>query len=530
MCAQEREGGGSGLGFSWAEIHSAYLDCRRRKRGTANALRFELNLGKNLLDLEEALNARSYSPSRSACFVTVRPKPREIFAADFRDRVVHHLLVRQIEPHWERVFIHDSYACRKGKGTHAGVDRLEQFVRSATRGGRRRAWFLQIDVDNFFMSIDRRRLFEMLDRGLRRQFGVPEDKLPLFCRDYQRYLDLRRLAEIIVFHDPTEFFARRSPRDAWSRIPGRKSLFGCEPGKGLPIGNLTSQFFANVYLNPLDQFVKHTMKVRRYVRYVDDAVFVHEDPAVLLEWQAQIEQFLADHLGLGLNPRATKLKPVSCGIDFLGYVVHPTHRLVRRRVVGSFAGRLDELRDRLVHDRPGETEYRFPPSVLERLLATFNSYLAHFDKASSRSLLASIIRDHRWLETYLHIEEARAVRRWRPPRGLSRLSEQARWFRRAFPDALVLLQVGRYFEAYGTDARWAVEHLGLRPLSPRFGRADRVGVPAHAIRRVMGKAIAPRRPVLEVVESGYPLYRIRERVPAALRAPRLEEVATAVAG
>jgi len=172
----------SNLRFSADEIHEAYLDCRRRKRGTANALRFEMNQAGHLLDLEEELNSGSYRPSRSVCFVNLRPKPREIFAADFRDRVVHHLFVREIERHWERVFIHDSYACRPGKGTHAAVDRLEEFVRSVTRGGRSRAWFLQFDVHNFFMSIDREILFRMIDGGLGRQYGVPKGKLPLFCR------------------------------------------------------------------------------------------------------------------------------------------------------------------------------------------------------------------------------------------------------------------------------------------------------------------------------------------------------------
>ena len=107
--------------YSFDEIHEAYLDCRRRKRGTASALRFEMNLAENLLDLEEELNSGSYRPSRSVCFVNLRPKPREIFAADFRDRVVHHLFVREIEPHWERVFIHDSYRLPPGQGHPPGA-------------------------------------------------------------------------------------------------------------------------------------------------------------------------------------------------------------------------------------------------------------------------------------------------------------------------------------------------------------------------------------------------------------------------
>ena len=121
--------------FDSDDLQRAYLDCRRRKRGTLNALRFEMNQAENLLELEDELNSGSYRPARSVCFVNLKPKPREIFAADFRDRVVHHLFIREIEKHWEKTFIHDSYACRPGKGTHAAVDRLERYVRSITHGG-----------------------------------------------------------------------------------------------------------------------------------------------------------------------------------------------------------------------------------------------------------------------------------------------------------------------------------------------------------------------------------------------------------
>ncbi len=238
--------------FSTDEIHEAYLDCRARKRGTANALKFEMRQAEHLFGLEEELNSGSYRPSRSVCFVNLRPKPREIFAADFRDRVVHHLFVRAIEKHWEKVFIHDSYACRPAKGTHAAVDRLETFVHRVTQGGRRRAWFLQFDVHNFFMSIDRRILFARIDSGLRRQCGVPVGKLPLFCREFERYQTMRELAHTLIFHEPTGNYASKSPVSMWRNIADHKSLFNCPRWKGLPIGNLTSQFFGNVYLDEMD--------------------------------------------------------------------------------------------------------------------------------------------------------------------------------------------------------------------------------------------------------------------------------------
>ncbi len=504
--------------FNSAELYEAYLDCRRRKRGTANAIRFEMHQAGHLLDLEEELNSGSYRPSRSVCFVNLRPKPREIFAADFRDRVVHHLFVREIERHWERVFIHDSYACRPGKGTHAGVDRLEDFVRSITRGGRRRAWFLQFDVHNFFMSIDRRILFDVIDRGLRRQYGVPKGKLPLFCPDLDRYGAMRDLAQTLIFHDPTTRFSRKSPAETWRHIASHKTLFNCPEHKGLPIGNLTSQFFGNVYLNALDQFVKHELKARHYVRYVDDAILLHEDRTVLEGWKAAIETFLAEKLLLRLNEGATRLKPVSCGINFLGYIVHPDHRLTRRRVVGSFRSRLDEARDRQVtHDeRTGVATYRFDREDLERLLATLNSYLAHLAKASSHRLLAALLDEHPWLDAYFDIDGCKATRTWKPPRSFGRLADQWGWFRRSWPEAAIFFQVGAYYELYGSDADWSVEHLGLRLLEPRFRRVPRVGIATRLVERYMARTLDAGRSALRVSETGYPLYRLKERLPERL--------------
>lgn len=233
-------------------------------------LRFEADQEKNLIALRAALIDRSYQPRRSVCFFTTRPKFREIIAADFRDRVVHHLLVDYLEKTWEPVFIHDSYACRKGKGVHKGVARLQQFIRQVTANGTRRAWYLQLDIRNYFMSIDRDILFGMLAARL-------HDKTALW------------LTRMLVYHDVTANCHFRGRRDLLARIPPHKTLFGAGPDKGLPIGNLNSQFFANVYLNRLDQFVKHDLKCRYYLRYCDDFVLLSHDREQLLVWQDKIE-------------------------------------------------------------------------------------------------------------------------------------------------------------------------------------------------------------------------------------------------
>lgn len=219
--------------FTPENIYKAYRRCRKHKRKTVNAMRFEKKLEENILELSEELRSGAYRPGRSIAFLVDKPKLREIFAADFRDRVVHHILVGRLEPRWERRFIHDSYACRKKKGTHGGVERLRSFTRKATADGRRRAWYLQLDIRGFFISIDRGILYDRI--------AAKEDD-PV----------VRWLARTLIFHEPTQNCRLRRTRwEDFERLPECKTLFKAGPFCGLPIGNLTSQFFANVYLDAL---------------------------------------------------------------------------------------------------------------------------------------------------------------------------------------------------------------------------------------------------------------------------------------
>lgn len=236
--------------YSFANLWRQYRICRRNKRNTFNALRFEIDAEAKLLELQSELHEHTYRPGRSVCFVTEGVKPREVFAADFRDRIVHHVLVSRQEEVFEPRFIHDSYACRKGKGVLAASDRLMQFLRSATANGKRPAWALKLDVANFFPTIDKQRLYEIIARQIR----DPE---------------LLWLTRVLLFHDPTTNYRFRSigfemahPETPDYPIPSRKSLFGKDNELGLPIGNLTSQFWGNAYLNEVDQFVKRTLKCR----------------------------------------------------------------------------------------------------------------------------------------------------------------------------------------------------------------------------------------------------------------------------
>jgi len=345
--------------FSLENIYRAYRQCRRHKRGTVNAMQFEQNLEENLVSLHEELTTGAYRPGRSIAFLIEKPKRREIFAADFRDRVVHHVLVGHLEPRWERRFIHDSYACRTGKGTHKGVERLQSFTRQVTANGTRRAWYLQLDIRGFFIAIDRHILYERLA-------ARETDPAVLW------------LIRTLVFYDPAANCVMRRARradpsassgQAFERLPAHKTLFKASPDCGLPIGNLTSQFFANVYLDALDQFVKHQLKARYYLRYCDDSVLLSAERAVLESWQAAIREFLSNELRLALNDRQ-RLRPVSDGIDFLGYIVRPDYLLVRRRVVGACYERLARAEEALIQqgltmDAEGRPVYPWPWPVLE---------------------------------------------------------------------------------------------------------------------------------------------------------------------
>lgn len=344
--------------FSYRNIHGRYIDCRRNKRNTINALRFEFDAEENIARLENELRRRIYHPSRSILFAAKKPKVREIFAADFRDRVVHHVLVDQLESIWESIFINDSYACRRNKGTHKAVVRLKGFLRKITRNGNLRAHYLQLDVKDFFPSINKQILFELM----RERISNP---------------DLLWLLEKVLFADCTQSYVLRGQRQLLLDIPQNKSLFGKNNERGLPIGNLTSQFFANVYLNELDQFVKHELKAKYYIRYVDDFVILGHDENELLMFREKIDTFLRDRLKLVLHPRRRKLLPVSTGIDFLGYIVRHNYTLVRARVVNNLKEKLRQFR-------------KTKPKDPEKLRATVASYLGHFKWANSYRLQTSL--------------------------------------------------------------------------------------------------------------------------------------------
>ncbi|NBF13388.1 RNA-directed DNA polymerase [Pseudomonas sp. Fl4BN1] len=316
--------------YPFSDLVQAYYDCRRSKRNSDSALAFEMDLERNLTALHGDLVTGQYRPGRSICFVVTRPKAREVWAADFRDRIVHHLLYNHIGPRIESSFIADSCACIPGRGTLYAAKRLESKIRSASENWSKPCWYLKLDLANFFVAIDK----EVLRRQLAARITEPW---------------WLALAEQILMHDPRESYEVRSPAHLFNRVPQHKRLTAQPAHLGLPIGNLSSQFFANVYLDALDQFAKHALRAKHYIRYVDDFVFLHESPQQLNQWLAQVEAFLPS-LGARLNPSKTILQPVDRGVDFVGHVIKPWRRTTRKRSLAhalkrTAAAPLEDLRE-----------------------------------------------------------------------------------------------------------------------------------------------------------------------------------------
>jgi retron-type reverse transcriptase len=291
----------------WNNLYRAWRKARRGKRGCAPAATFEFDLEGNLCRLQRELKSKSYRPGAYSSFYIHEPKRRLISAAPFRDRVVHHALCNVIEPLFERRFIDGSYANRRNKGTHCALDRCQAFAR-------RYRYALQCDVVQFFPSIDHR----VLRATLGRVIADPE---------------VMGLVDLIVAS------GEGALSDEYDVVwfPGDDLLSPIRP-RGLPIGNLTSQFWANCYMDPFDQYVKRELRCKGYLRYVDDFALFADDKATLWAWREAVVEYLA-RLRLTIHPGAHP-RPVTEGMPFLGFVVYPTHRRLKRRSVVRYRRRL----------------------------------------------------------------------------------------------------------------------------------------------------------------------------------------------
>ena len=284
--------------LSFDEVVQAYRECRLGKRASIHQTRFEAHLGRNLLELYRDLLSEKYRPSPVVCFVVTKPKPREIFAAHFRDRIVHHIVVSRLTPIWERKFIHSSFACRSGKGTHGALRYFQKTAREISQGGILPVYALQLDLASFFVTIHRPTLCSLLTKGLKDGCWM-------------------RLIQTLYLTDGRLGAIRKGA--FFDLIPKEKSWFSQKKDQGIPIGNLISQFGANVYLTELDHLIQRKLKPSAYIRYMDDLLLLDTDPERLRPLEAIVNDWLEAHRQQSLNPRKTRLSRLDGGIEFLGY-------------------------------------------------------------------------------------------------------------------------------------------------------------------------------------------------------------------
>lgn len=321
---------------------NSYQRVRKGKRYKRTTLEYDQNQESNLLFLVYLLRSRRYRPEPYTNFVVAHPKKRLVSAPAFRDRIVHRALFDLIEPLYEKQFIHDSYACRTGKGTHFAMKRMRGFLQAAHahHGDYQAIYFLKCDIKKYFQSISWDVLLEILQKTI---------------KDPEIYT---LVTKIVTTHHPNSY--------------GKKVNHRC----GLPIGNLTSQLFANVYLNELDQFVKHGLKMKWYGRYMDDFVIIHQDKEKLKQVRDSIGEFVESHLKLKLHPQKIIIQRVSHGLPFVGYRIFHNHIKVHPKTLSRFCKRLRYRRKKVASGRREPKE----------LMAMVDSFSGHLGQANAKGL------------------------------------------------------------------------------------------------------------------------------------------------
>jgi len=313
-------------------LNKSYLKARKGKNSSEEVLTFTFNLETELIKLQEQLINENYKTGEYRHFIIFEPKERKISALPFRDRVVHHAICSIISPIFEKRFIYDSYACRKKKGTHEGVKRIQNFVRKSGEY----FYVLKCDISKYFQSVNKERLKDIIKQK------IADEKL------------LRLINHIIDSSD-----------------------------EGIPIGNLTSQLFANVYLNSLDEYIKYELRVRFYIRYMDDFLIIKESKKELHKIKEQIKLFLIS-LRLTLHPKKTNVFPIILGIDGLGYKIFKDYKLARKSTVKRF----------IKNSKKKINLYERSEISFDKLMETFNSWDAYMSHADTYALKNKIHEEY----------------------------------------------------------------------------------------------------------------------------------------
>lgn len=362
------------------DLFKAYYLARLNKRSTMNQLKFELSFEQEIFRIREELENRTYKPQASIAFVVNKPVKREIFAASFRDRVVHHLLFNYLNPIFEKQLIFDCYSCRIGKGTRQGINRMARFMRACSDNYTRSCYVLKLDIQSYFISINKQVLYQKINELLTKEYNAPNPNPEILCFD-RELVDF--LLRVILFNELAKYCLIKGLRSDWEGLPRNKSLFYAVEGCGLPIGNLTSQLFGNFYMSAFDHWMKRSLGYRYYGRYVDDFVVFHEDKELLARSIPRIREYLQDTLGLTLHPQKIYLQHYSKGLSFLGVVIKPGRIYAGKRVVSNFKERIQLTNEGLTVENKSER--------IHQIIEIANSYLGFMKIYRSYKIRKKII-------------------------------------------------------------------------------------------------------------------------------------------
>lgn len=364
--------------FSYNEFYKAYQDCIKNKRNTSNAIAFSTRYLERVAELCDEVNEGRYEIGKSIAFVVTKPVLREIFAADFRDRIVHHLVINELMPYFEKEFITESFSYREGKGTLYGVNTMYEYIRECSESYTKDAWILKMDIKSFFMSIDKRLLADMLLEFI-------EEKYP----QNRKKEKLKELCEMIVMHHPEHNCELRGNIKLWDKLEPSKSLFKTVDERGLAIGNLTSQIFANFYLSKLDYFIKYELSFKYYGRYVDDFIIVCENKERLLMAVPLITDFAKKELRIMIHPKKRYIQHYTKGVKFIGGVLKKGRKYISNRTKGNLYHKL---------------KYEFAKPVkerLEKMISSVNSYLGFMSQYSSYRIRKQMLMKEGLLDKWM---------------------------------------------------------------------------------------------------------------------------------
>lgn len=388
------------------ELFQAYYDCRKNKRNTNNAIAFELNYESNIISLRQDIITWKYEIWKSIAFIVNKPVKREIFAWDFRDRIVHHYLINKLNPYFETNFIHDSYSCRTLKWTLFWIKRIDKFIRSCSQNYQKNCYILKLDISWFFMNIDKDIISQKLTDFIDRKYNEEDKNIVL------------NLIQKVIENDPTKNCTIKWKREDWAWLPKSKTLFWTPENKWLPIGNLTSQIFANFYLDFLDKFIKKELKIKHYWRYVDDFVIIHQDKQYLKSLIPKIRDFLKNSLKLKLHPNKIYLQHFSKWVQFLWALIKPRRIYAWPRLKWNFYKAIQKF-NKFFHSRPvSRLEVPVPLLVpVPKFLSSINSFLwlmKHFNTYLLRKkFLTKHISSYFWNYFYISSGYCKVVLRRR---------------------------------------------------------------------------------------------------------------------